>query len=336
MVQTSAGAVLTMILIIVQYGAMSRTRSVAIAVVGLASLALAGCSAGDSGPDASSGDSSDPIAVMAAFYPLQYAAEQVGGADVTVTGLTPPGAEPHDVELTPQQIAEVSEADLILYIKGFQPAVDEAVAQVAPDKAVDVSQGITLLKGEDHHEGEAAGEEHGEESATDPHIWLDPLNMVTIADTITARLGEIQQDNSTTFAANAATLDQQLTDLDEQWSAQTGQCASRDLVVSHEAFGYLAKRYGFTQLGISGLSPEAEPSPAKVAEVTDFVRKNKVKTIYFETLVDPKVAETVATETGAATAVLDPLEGLPEGSDETYLTVMQQNLATVVAGQPCP
>lgn len=326
-----------MILMIGQDGGMSRTRSLGIAVVGLASLALAACSGGSSDSGASGGDAQAPISVMAAFYPLQYAAEQVGGSDVTVTGLTPPGAEPHDVELTPQQIAEVSEADLILYIKGFQPAVDEAVAQVAPDKAVDVSQGITLLKGEDHHEGEAAGAGHsGAESATDPHIWLDPLNMVTIADTITARLGEIQQDNSTTFAANAATLDQQLTDLDEQWSAQTEQCASRDLVVSHEAFGYLAKRYGFTQLGISGLSPEAEPSPAKVAEVTDFVRKNNVKTIYFETLVDPKVAETVATETGAATAVLDPLEGLPEGSDETYLTVMQQNLATVVAGQPCP
>ena len=322
-----------MILIIVQNGAMSRTRSVAVAVVGLASLALAGCSSGGTG---SGGSADAPITVMAAFYPLQYAAEQVGGSDVTVTGLTPPGAEPHDVELTPQQIAEVSEADLILYIKGFQPAVDEAVAQVAPDKAVDVSQGITLLKGE-HSEAEATGEQAaGEGSVTDPHIWLDPLNMVTIADTITARLGEIQQDNSTTFAANAATLDQQLTDLDEQWSAQTGQCASRDLVVSHEAFGYLAARYDFTQRGISGLSPEAEPSPAKVAEVTDFVRKNNVKTIYFETLVDPKVAETVAAETGAATAVLDPLEGLPEGSDETYLTVMQQNLATVVAGQPCP
>lgn len=305
---------------------MIRHRATAVAVIGLLGLALTGCSSGSD----SSAPSDSPITVMAAFYPLQYAAEQVGGADVAVTGLTPPGAEPHDVELTPQQIAEVSEADLILYIKGFQPAVDEAVAQVAPDKAVDVSQGITMLPG--HSEAGATGADSG----TDPHIWLDPLNMVTIADTITARLGEIRQDGSATFAANAATLDQKLTDLDEQWTAQTQKCTSRDLVVSHEAFGYLAERYDFTQVGISGLSPEAEPSPAKVAEVTDFVRKNNVKTIYFETLVDPKVAETVAAETGATTAVLDPLEGLPEGSDGTYLTVMEQNLATVVAGQPCP
>lgn len=308
-----------------------------IATLTAAGLALTACStASDS--DSASDPTNDPITVMAAFYPLQFAAEQVGGEGVTVTGLTPPGAEPHDVELTPQQVAQVGEADLILYIKGFMPAVDEAVAQVAPDKALDVSQGITLLKG-DAHEEEAAGGTDGhadEGSGTDPHIWLDPLNMVTIADTITARLGEIQPDGSTTFAANAATLDQQLTDLDQQWSSQTEKCTSRDLVVSHEAFGYLAERYNFTQLGISGLSPEAEPSPAKVAEVTDFVTKNNVKTIYFETLVDPKVAQTVADETGAATAVLDPLEGLPEGSDQTYLTVMETNLSTVVAGQPCP
>jgi zinc transport system substrate-binding protein len=306
-----------------------------LAALGAAALALTACSSSSDTPADPAGE---PVTVMAAFYPLQYAAEEVGGSDVTVTGLTPPGAEPHDVELTPQQIAEVSEADLILYIKGFQPAVDEAVAQVAPDKAVDVSQGITLLKGEeDSHEGEAVGADHGgEASATDPHIWLDPLNMVTIADTITARLGEIRPDSSTVFAANAANLDQQLTALDEKWSSQTETCSSRDLVVSHEAFGYLAERYNFTQLGISGLSPEVEPSPAKVAEVTDFVTKNDVKTIYFETLVDPKVAETVAAETGAATAVLDPLEGLPEGSDQTYLTVMESNLAAVVAGQPCP
>lgn len=304
---------------------------------GVAVLALAGCASSEQ-----PSSSAEPVSVMAAFYPLQYAAEQVGGEQASVVSLTPPGAEPHDVELSPQQVAEMGEADLILYIKGFQPAVDEAVAQVAPDKAVDVSQGITMLPGE-AHSGEAhSGEEHaGEaaqpagESATDPHIWLDPLNMVTISQTVATRMGEISPAGKDKFTANAAAFDDQLTALDQKWAAGTAECTSRDLVVSHEAFGYLADRYDFTQVGISGLSPEAEPSPAKVAEVTDFVRKNQVSTIYFETLVDPKVAETVAAETGAKTAMLDPLEGLAEGSDQTYLTVMETNLSTVVAGQPC-
>jgi zinc transport system substrate-binding protein len=324
-----------MILIFVQDGIMFFRRPTAAAGAAIAALALSSC-ATDSQPTAD-----DPVTVMAAFYPLQFAAEQVGGDQVEVASLTPPGAEPHDVELTPQQIAEMGEADLILYIKGFQPAVDAAVAQVAADKAVDVSAGITLLPGEEHtdeHAGEESGGDasHEGESATDPHIWLDPLNMVTIADTVEKRLSEAAPSAQTTFRANASALDTQLEALDKKWAAGTQDCQSRDLVVSHEAFAYLTDRYNFTQVGISGLSPESEPSPAKVAEVTDFVRKNDVSTIYFETLVDPRVAETVAGETGATTAMLDPLEGLAEGSDQTYLTVMETNLATVIAGQPCP
>lgn len=293
-------------------------------------LALAACSSRDSPSAAPAGD---PVTVAAAFYPLQFVAEQVGGDQVSVQSLTPPGAEPHDVELSPQQVAELSEVDLILYIKGFQPAVDEAVEQVAGDRAVDVSQGITLLKGHEHSDEHA--DEHAADSATDPHIWLNPLNMVTIADTVAQRLALVDASSASEFQQNQQQLDGELESLNNQWLQQTKSCTSRDLVVSHEAFGYLAEAYGFEQVGISGLSPEAEPSPARVAEVADFVEANDVRTIYFETLVDPRVAQTVADETGAQTAVLDPLEGLPEGSDATYLSVMAQNLQTVVAGQPC-
>lgn len=293
-------------------------------------LVLTACSSQESSaPDAGG----DAVTVAAAFYPLQFVAEQVGGDRVTVQSLTPPGAEPHDVELSPQQVAELSEADLILYIKGFQPAVDEAVEQVGGDRAVDVSAGIPLLKGHEHAGESADG--HAGESGTDPHIWLNPLNMVSITDTVSQRLAQIDASSEPQFQQNQQQLDGELEDLNEQWLQGTSSCSSRDLVVSHEAFGYLAEAYDFEQVGISGLSPEAEPSPARVAEVADFVRKNDVRTIYFETLVDPRVAQTVADETGAQTAVLDPLEGLPEGSDATYLSVMAQNLQTVVAGQPC-
>jgi zinc transport system substrate-binding protein len=166
-------------------------------------------------------------------------------------------------------------------------------------------------------------------------VWLDPTNMILIADTVAARLSQADPAGAEQYAANAATLTEKLTALDSEWKAGTTTCENRNLVVSHEAFGYLAQRYDFTQVGISGLSPDAEPSPAQVAEVADFVRTNGVRTIYYETLVDPKVAETVASETGAATAVLDPLEGLEEGSTEDYLSVMRTNLETVRKGQPC-
>ncbi len=290
----------------------SRRSAIRAGIAGMAigCLALTGCTT-------DSGDTDGEVSVLAAFYPLQFAAERVGGDAVTVDSLTPPGAEPHDVELTPQQVAEVAEADLVVYIKGFQPAVDEAVAAQASDRAIDVSADVPLRD-------------------SDPHVWLDPTNMVVIADAIADRLATIDPEAAAGFRANAESLDADLQLLDGEWRDGTAECSSRDLVVSHEAFGYLADRYDLTQVGISGLSPESEPTPGQLAEITDFVRANDVRTIYYETLVDPKVAETVAAETGAQTAVLDPLEGLAEGSSDDYLSVMRTNLDTVKSGQPCP
>ena len=310
--------------------------------VGTTAVLLAACSSG--GSTASSSAPSDGpapdgerLSIVASFYPLQFVAEQVGGDAVEVANLTPAGAEPHDLELTPQQVAEIGEADLVLYVPGFQPAVDEAIAAEAPDTAVDMSAGITLLEGHAHEEGEEhAGEEHaGEEGATDPHIWLNPLNMVTMGATVADRLAPLAAGSTAAIDANRSSFDAAMTALDEEWAAGTASCDSRDLVVSHEAFGYLAERYDFEQVGISGLSPESEPSAAKVAEVADFVRANGVRTIYFETLVDPKVAQAVASETGAATAVLDPIEGLAPDASGDYTSIMRSNLETVRTGQPC-
>jgi zinc transport system substrate-binding protein len=274
--------------------------------------------------------SATPVTVLAAFYPLQFAAQQVGGSRVDVQSLTTGGAEPHDVELSPQQVADVKDADVIVYIKGFQPAIDEAVEQYAPDRALDVSRGIRLLPA-----GSADPTGDGEAGATDPHIWLDPLNMITIAGSISRRFALLDPTGTAAFRDSEAALTLQLRRLDRRWSTGTRSCESRDLVVSHAAFAYLADRYRFQQIAISGLTPEAEPSPATVAQVVDFVRANDVRTIYYETLVDPKVAQTVADETGTAAAVLDPLEGLPAGASGDYLTIMADNLNTVRTGQGC-
>jgi len=306
---------------------MSRRSLRALALLPVAGL-LAACGSSGSASDASG--SSQPVAVVAGFYPLQWAAETVGGDRVSVTSLTAPGAEPHDLELTPQQVAAVTDARLVLYVAEFQPALDDAIAQ-SPEAAVDVAAGLDTLAAEEH-----AGEEHADEEASyDPHVWLDPTNMATIVATVAQRLSSLDPAGASTYAANASALQDRLTALDEQWTTGTATCTNRDLVVSHEAFGYLAKRYNFEQVGISGLAPDTEPSPAKIAEVADFVRANDVSTVYYETLVDPKVAQTVADETGATTAVLDPLEGLAEGSTDDYISVMEKNLQTVKDGQPC-
>ena len=296
---------------------MSRPRRLlGLPVLALAAASLLAACGGSATPsDGSTSPSTGPT-IVAAFYPLAYAAEQVAGPDAIVINLTPPGAEAHDIELTAQQVAQIADAALVLYIPGFQPAVDEAVQQQAGDRALDVTQAITLLPG-------------------DPHVWLNPLNMAIIGDEIADRLSTTTPDLAGAVRDGAAALSSAMETLNDEWKAGTTTCANRDLVVSHEAFGYLAAAYGFTQVGIAGLSPEAEPSPARLAEVAKFVSDNGVTTIYYETLVDPKVAQTVAAETGASTAVLDPLEGLPEGYDGNYVTVMQANLAEVRKGQGC-
>lgn len=314
---------------------MTRRRLLA-ALVTLPALALtlSACGGTSSGTPAGDG-AAGSLAVVAGFYPLEWAAASVGGDRVTVTSLTTAGAEPHDLELTPQQVAAVTDAELVVYLKGFQASVDEAVAQRSQDgQALDAAAGIPTLAAPTGvvAEATAAGDPI---PANDPHIWLDPTIMATIVGAVADRLTAIDPGGASTYATNAAALTDELATLDAAWKQGTATCANRSLVVSHDAFGYLAARYSFTQVGISGLTPDAEPSPAKIAEVTDFVRKNGVTTIYYETLVDPKVAETIADETGATTAVLDPLEGLEEGSTETYLTVMESNLETVRKGQSC-
>ncbi len=329
---------------------MSSTRVLAATAASTAALLLTACGSSD-GDQAAAAE--DGVRVEAAFYPLQWAAERVGGDRVDVASLTPPGAEAHDLELTPQDVAALSEADLVVYLEGFQPAVDDAVAE-AGDAAWDAGQAADLsLTLEEHsdehsHEGETeaehaehAGEEEGGEHAegegiTDPHFWLDPTRLAAVGDALADRLAEVDPDGADTFRDNAAALRADLETLDAEMQEGLADCAVPTLVTSHDAFGYLADRYGLEVVGISGLSPSAEPSAEQLAEISTLVGERGVTTVYTETLVDPAVAETVAAEAGVQTAVLDPLEGLTdESAGEDYLEVMQANLATLQEGQGC-
>ena len=268
-------------------------------LVPLLALALvaSGC-AKDSG-------SGDRVRVVAGLYPLAYVARAVGGERVDVTDLTPPGAEPHDVELAPSQVAALERADVVLLIPGFQPEADAA----APD-----GRTLTIATERD-----------------DPHVWLDPLRLAAIARDLAARLSREDPDGG--YVRRAESLTNDLAALDAELSAGLDDCARRDLVTSHAAFGYLARRYDLTQVGISGIEPDAEPPPGTVAEIARYVRDRKVTTVFFEALVSPKVAETIAREGGAKTALLDPVESV-SGSDD-YPAVMRRNLATLRTALGC-
>jgi len=295
----------------------SRRLTVALAAALLLGAGtLAGCSGAPSPAD-------DRLHVLASFYPLQFVAERVGGSRVTAANLTPPGAEPHDLELTPQDVATVSDADLVLSLSGFQPAVDDAVANTS----------ATSLDAADFGRLDLSSADGG---GVDPHFWLDPTRLADVADAVAGRLSAMDPGGAATYTANAAGLRSDLTSLDQDFSAGLATCDSRQLVTSHEAFGYLAERYDLRQVGIVGVGPEAEPTAADLARISRFVADEGVTTVFYETLVSPDVAETVAQESGATTAVLDPIEGLvADSGGDDYLTVMRDNLASLRTGLGC-
>jgi zinc transport system substrate-binding protein len=269
---------------------------------------------------------SDRVDIVVAFYPFQFLAERLVGSAGVVRNLTEPGAEPHDVELSPRQVAEIADADLVIYEHSFQPAVDAAVEELGGDHILDTAIVVPLHPLEESHG-------HG---GLDPHIWLEPTSMVKIATAVAARLAEVDPAHRTDFAANLAKLTADLSDLDRSFAHGLQTCVRRAFVTSHAAFGYLARRYKLEQIAVSGLSPEAEPSPARIAEVHDLVREHQITTIFYETLVSPAVAESIARDLGLRTDVLDPIEGITDQSRGTdYLAIMRSNLAALRRANEC-
>lgn len=276
-----------------------------------ATTLLAGC-----GADA--GDATDrPI--VAGFYPLAFAAEQVAGAGADVRNLTPAGAEPHDLELTPRDVRAVDDASLVLFLgRGFMPGLEAAVEQ-REGRSLDLLADQELRPGRD---------EDGE-IVSDPHVWLDPVRYAAMARAIGSELGS--GDAGERLAARVERLD-------AEFRRGLATCERREIVTSHAAFGYLAARYDLEQVPLEGLSPEAEPSAKGLAGLVDRVKSSGATTVFFETLVSPKLAQTVAREAGVETAVLNPLEGLTDdeiAAGEDYFTVMRSNLSALRKALGC-
>lgn len=250
--------------------------------------------------------------MVASFYPLAYAAEQVGGSRLDVRNLTPPGAEPHDLEATPGDVEELRAADLVLLLgDGFQPQLEDVAGDGDHVVRALETPGLELL------------------DTQDPHIWLDPLRYALIAERIGAAL---------TRPAAAESLVRRLRALDREYRDGLADCERREIVTSHDAFAYLASRYGLRQIPITGTSPEGEPAPQDLERAAGAVRETGATTVFVEPLVSPRVAEAVAREAGAKTAVLNPLEGLTEGEQangDDYFSLMRANLVTLRKALAC-
>ncbi|MFC4333624.1 metal ABC transporter solute-binding protein, Zn/Mn family [Salininema proteolyticum] len=335
---------------------MRKNLFLTVPALALAAGSLAAC--GNEGSGADDGK----LSVVAGFYPLAFAAEQVGGDHVAVTDLTPPGEEAHELELKPDQMAEVVDADLVVHLDDFIPSLDKAVEEYASDNALDAAEGQDLLtfdgeidSHDDHggeeghddhgHEGEEGHDDHGEEEgheaeeghdhdhgSVDPHLWLDPTRYAKLGDAIADRLAEIDADNADDYRANAEAFGDDLAELDAKFTESVEGSERDDIVTSHAAFGYLADRYDLDQIAIAGLSPDQEPAPARMAEISDYIKEEGVTTVFFETVASPAVAETVARESGAETATLNPLESLTAedlDAGDDYFSVMEANLAAL-------
>ncbi|MQY02710.1 metal ABC transporter substrate-binding protein [Actinomadura macrotermitis] len=298
----------------------------AFAVAGL--TALSAC--GDAGADGAGGKTK----VVASFYPMAWLSQEVGGADVTVQTLTKPGAEPHDLELTPRQIGDVGKARLTVYVKGVQPAVDQAVAKEAKGRALDAATTVKTLPAPHGGEEEEEGHEHAEVSY-DPHLWLDPSRMAAVAKALGDRLAAADPAHAAGYRTRAAALAGRLAELDKAFQDGLKTCKHKTIVTAHAAFGYLADRYGLTQVPIAGVDAASEPSPKRLGELTRQVRAAGATTVFTETLVSPKVAESLAREAGVKTAVLDPVEGIKKGAGGDYQTVMRADLGTLRSALEC-
>lgn len=351
---------------------------------------LTACSAlsGDDSSGASGGSGKDgTLTVSTSFYPIGYLVETIGGEHVSVTSVTPTNVEPHDYELSPKDVTALGQADIIAYVPGFQPSLDDAVAQVSGPTVVDLSEPADLVHHEgveDDHDHGHGGHDHGTEGTEsteeategaaeeghdhsteeghdhshdhsaegteeahdhsseeghdhsqelDPHFWLDPERMSAVATAVEQSLSEADPEHAADYKKNLETLTADLGTLDTNYKDGLATCERTTFVTSHSAFGYLAERYGLTQASISGIDPEAEPSPAQVTEIKKIVEETGTTTIYTEELVSPKTAEALASETGTTTAVLNPIESQP--SDGNYVDAMNTNLEALRTGLSC-
>lgn len=297
----------------------------ATAAAALSLTTLSACST-----DSAAAGNTDKFDVVASFYPMAFLAEQIGGKYVNVTSLTEPGQEPHDLEISAKQTAALQESDAVLYLKGLQPSVDDAVAQSELKTKIDAATLTTM----EHHGNEVGGhsEEHDEHeneelAGKDPHVWLDPVKYAEIAKGVGAAFEKADPDHADTYKTNTEALVEKLGALNDQFENGLKTTDTKVFITTHAAFGYLAERYGLTEEAISGLDPESEPSAARVKALEKMAKADGVTTVFYETLVSDKTAKTIAADANLKTDVLDPIEGITEKSrGKDYFSVQEANL----------
>lgn len=331
-------------------------RMTPIAGLGAVALALAACSSTDSDNSDATGDNGAAIDVTTSIYPLAYVAEEVGGDRVNVTTLTPAGSDDHSLELSPRQVNQLDSVDLVIYASQYQGAMDDAINTTSPERVIDAMEYVEVVEDIDHSDHDHGDDDHATEddhdhaedtteesadshaghdhSGPDPHFWLDPTQTALLAHPVAEQLAEIDPHNADEYRANADALVASLTELDEDFHAGLAQCESRDFVVSHEAFGYLANAYDLHQHGIAGIEIDTEPSPRRVAEVTGLIEETGVSLIFATSDAEMSITGVLAEEAGVEVDILDA--GATQRDENVdYEEIMRTNLTKLQSALGC-
>ena len=326
-------------------------RTLAASIALCCAVGVSGCAALTPGSDqpqaaAEHTDSAGRLRVATSFYPVQYLAQTIGGEHVSVSTVTPANVEPHDFELAPRDVTALAEDAAVFYASGFQPSLDDALAEVSGPRVVDLASTVDLVRhdgatehdhGDDHSDSHAEGHEdsdHGTHDGLDPHFWLDPIRMRQAATTVEQALASLDPTHAADYQANLVALTTTLDALDHEYATGLAQCERHTLVTAHSAFGYLADRYHLTQASVTGIDPESDPSPARIAAIKEVVQDTGATTIFTEDLLPTNIAHAVAAETGATTAPLATLETEPADSSD-YPTAMRANLSQIRTALDC-
>ncbi|MGD0662609.1 MAG: metal ABC transporter substrate-binding protein [Syntrophorhabdales bacterium] len=273
---------------------------------------------------------SGKLQVVASFYPLYFFSREIGGDKADVTNIVPSGAEPHDYEPTAQDMAKMESCKLVILNGGGLEAWSDSVR-----KNIDAKSTTIVVAGEGLTTQQVT---EGGQTETDPHVWLAPRLAQKMVERIAQAFEQADPVNKDHYQSNADSLRTKLGDLDAEYRRGLSTCKSRNIITSHAAFGYLAAAYGLNQVSIAGLSPDAEPSQRQLADIAKFAGDNHVNYIFFESLASPKLSQTIATEVGAKTLVLNPIEGLSEeemSQGKTYFSIMQDNLTNLRTALQC-
>jgi zinc transport system substrate-binding protein len=307
----------------------------------VAGLALVTVAVGGLTACAAPGSNDPRPSVVVGAYPFAYAAQAVAGPDARVVDLAPPGGEPHDLEIGPQEMAQVVDASTVVTVPGFQPALDAAITNnVEASHVLDLANVVTLLPAptlvgaapvSDHTSGATSTADSPE--TTDPHVWLDPTNLAAIAQAVAGRLAAADPAHAADYRRRAGQFTAQMARLDREYRRGLADCQRRSIVTSHAAFGYLAARYGLTQIAVTGLDPESEPSGAQLAAVVDAARAAGVTTVFTESGANAAATQTLAAELDVKVATLNAVEFVTDG--QTYASLMRENLAALRAADTC-